>query len=226
MISFNSKYLLSKYSLFILAAIAAPLSHAADTATIRADVWADNWFALYDEDKLIKEDSTAYYTERSFNTESFSFEVALPAQLSVIIKDYKEDDSGLEYIGSRRQKTGDGGFKAQFFNDDNKLIGVSNSEWHCQSIHRAPLNESCIRSENPLTACQSEISPEPANWKNANFNYSVWPNAIEHSFQAVRPHGGYDDASWQAKAKLIWAQDLELDNTLLCRFTLTQEAIN
>jgi hypothetical protein len=221
MISYKNHYLALGFAL-----ICSPLSNAADTTNIRADIWADNWFALYDGEKLIKEDSVAYNTERSFNSDSFSFDVTLPAQLSVIIKDYKEDDTGLEYIGTRRQQMGDGGFTAQFFNEDNQLIGVSNSEWHCLTIHRAPLDKACDRSENPQSECQAEIDAEPANWKNANYNYSVWPNAIEHSSQAVRPHGGYRDVSWQDNAKLIWAEDLEQDNTLLCRFTLTKDTIN
>jgi hypothetical protein len=53
---------------------------------------------------MINEDPVPYNTERSFNAESFVFEEALPAQINVILKDFKENDSGLEYIGSRRQK--------------------------------------------------------------------------------------------------------------------------
>ena len=85
--------------------------------TLRADVRADNWFALYVGAELIKEDSVAYYTERSFNSESFSFEADLPAQINVIIKDFKENDTGLEYIGSPRQQIGDGGFIARGYSD-------------------------------------------------------------------------------------------------------------
>ncbi len=193
--------------------------------TLKADVWADNWFALYAGDELIKEDTVPYNTERSFNADSFSFNINLPSQLSVIIKDFKEDDSGLEYIGSGRQQIGDGGFKAQFFDAaTGKLVAVSSDEWRCLAIHRAPLNKSCERSEDPSSECQSDIDAEPANWRGSDFDDSDWSNAVVHSAQAVRPHGGYRGVDWRAEAKLIWTDDLEIDNTILCRFTM--DAVN
>ncbi len=189
--------------------------------SIESDVWADNWFALYLDTELVKEDSVAYNTERSFNSESFTFEAALPAQISVIIKDFKEDDTGLEYIGSGRQQIGDGGFIAQFRDaETGKLIAVSDESWRCIPIHQAPINKSCERSSDPQQDCESAISPEPADWMSPDFDDTAWPNAVVHSAQAVRPHGGFDQVSWQPTAKLIWSEDLEIDNTVLCRFTL------
>jgi hypothetical protein len=190
--------------------------------TINADVWADNWFALYVADELIKEDSVAYKTERSFNAESFSFDVELPAQLNVVIQDYIEDDTGLEYIGSSRQQIGDGGFMAQFFDSaTGDLLAVSNDEWRCKAIHQAPLNKSCVRSSNPQSDCESIVDRQPDNWMTTDYDDSEWPHAIVHSAQAVRPHGGFSQVSWQPTAELIWTEDLETDNWLLCRFTIT-----
>jgi hypothetical protein len=158
----------------------------------------------------------------SFNAESFSFTTTLPAQISVIAKDFKESDSGLEYIGSRRQQIGDGGFIAQFTDaDSNRLLAVTDESWVCKAIHQAPLNRDCERSSNPDKDCRSRIQDEPENWKDAAFDDSGWPGAVVHSAQAVRPHGGYNRISWHPAAKLIWTEDLEVDNTLLCRLTLT-----
>jgi hypothetical protein len=186
--------------------------------TIRADVWADNWFALYLGEALIKEDSVAYNTERSFNVESFSFEAELPAQINVVIKDFKENDTGLEYIGRPRQQMGDGGFIAQFFDArTDTLIGATGDAWRCIAIHRAPLNKSCERSADPGSECESEIQDAPLDWMRADFDDSDWPLATVHSAQAVRPHGGFDDVEWDSSAKLIWTGDLEVDNTILCR---------
>ena len=191
------------------------------TTTVNADIWADNWFALYAGDQLIKEDSVRYKTEKSFNSESFTFSIVLPAKLSVVMKDYMENDTGLEYIGSRRQQIGDGGFKAQFSNSKSgDLIAVSNEDWRCITIHQAPTNKSCERSSSPEDDCQSSIQTEPVNWRNADFDDSDWPGAVVHSAQAVRPHGGYSSVSWQSDAELIWSGDLETDNIVLCRFTL------
>ena len=208
----------------------APTTHAADTAstanaaatrTIKAQVWADNWFALYSGNTLIKEDSVPYMTEQSFNTESFTFNTTLPAQLSVIMKDYKENDTGLEYIGSRRQQMGDGGFIAQFVDaKTNEVLAVSNESWRCVVIHQAPLNKSCDSSSTPEQTCKSKIDPEPNNWKSPSFDSSSWPNAFVHSSRTVRPHGDFSRYSWQPSAKFIWGADLEVDNTVLCRFTI------
>lgn len=196
---------------------------AADSEThkIRADIWADNWFAFYVGEELVIEDSVPYNTERSFNKESFEFDVELPAQLSFVIKDFKENDTGLEYIGSPRVQIGDGGFAAQFFDaSTNQLLAASNNDWRCMTIHQAPLNSSCLRSSEPENDCQSKIGQEPEGWKNASFDDGEWPNAVEHSAADVRPRRGYDEVTWHPEVKLIWTQDLETDNTVLCRTTI------
>jgi hypothetical protein len=193
-----------------------PLIH-----TIKADVWVDNWFALYAGDELIKEDSVPYYTEQSFNAESFTFDIALPALLSVVLKDFKENDSGLEYIGSRRQQMGDGGFLSQFVDAaTNNTVAVSDESWRCMTIHQAPINKTCARSSNPEQACEAIIEPEPDQWKSTDFDDSAWPPAVIHSARDVRPHGEFNQVSWNPTARLIWTEDLVTDNTVLCRFTI------
>ena len=197
--------------------------HADETNVVKinADVWADNWFALYAGDTLIKQDSVPYYTEKSFNSESFSFDITLPATLSVIMKDFKENDTGLEYIGSSRQQIGDGGFAAQFMDAaTGDLLLVSNGNWRCISIHQAPTNKSCEHSSDPENECASTMQPEPDNWKNTDFDDSAWSETVVHPSQAVRPHGGYSSVSWRSDTKLIWTADLEMDNTVLCRVTI------
>ena len=67
--------------------------------SIRADVWVDNWFALYLEDRLLIEDSVPMAVERSFNAETFTFRADLPMQLNFVLRDFRENDTGLEYIG-------------------------------------------------------------------------------------------------------------------------------
>jgi hypothetical protein len=204
----------------LIALIAASAS-ADEPVTIKADLYADNWFAFYVGEELIKEDSVPITTERSFNAESFTFETTLPAQLNFIIKDFKEDDSGLEYIGTRRQQMGDGGFAGQFIDAANgELLAASGASWRCLIVHRAPLNKDCARSDNPLQDCETEITPEPDGWMLPGFDDSDWSNAIEHSAWAIQPRHGYDDIDWRDDMKLIWGEDLEIDNTLLCRATI------
>ncbi|EPJ55413.1 MAG: hypothetical protein OFPI_03910 [Osedax symbiont Rs2] len=198
--------------------VAAPV--AAQT-TIQADVWADNWFAMYQEKTLLKEDSVSINTERSFNAESFTFKADLPAQINVIVKDFKQNDTGLEYIGTRKQQMGDGGFIAQFIDQDTgKVLAVTNQQWKCTAIHIAPLNKSCAKSASPQSSCKTKQVAADKQWQAVDFNDSHWPAAVEYTERVVRPKDGYDRIRWAAAAKLIWTQDLEADNTLLCRVTL------
>ena len=189
---------------------------------IKAQIWVDNWFALYAGDTLIKEDSVPYNTERSFNTESFTFSTALPAQLSVVMKDFKEDDTGLEYIGSSHQQAGDGGFIAQFIDTaTNKTLAVSDDSWRCTVIHQAPINlQECENASSPQQVCKSKIDPEPTNWRSAGYDDKKWPQATIHSAWEVQPHGDFNWFDWKMSAKFIWSPDLVRDNTVLCRFTI------
>lgn len=194
------------------------------SVSVRANVWADNWFALYSGGNLILEDSVPITTERSFNAESFTFNADYPIQLNFIFKDFRENDSGLEYIGARNQQMGDGGFIAQFFDSDtNQLIEYSNPSWKCIVIHEAPLDKSCESLSNPIAgegACKYRSVEEPMGWKSPEFDDSDWISAITHSASAISPKGGYDEIEWDNHAELLWSSDLESDNTLLCRATI------
>lgn len=181
----------------------------------------DNWFALYINEELVKEDSVPFRTERSFNAESFSFTADLPVQAAVIMKDYYENDTGLEYIGNRGQQIGDGGFIAQFKNaETGDIVGVSSSNWLCHAIHQAPLNTGCERSNDPSNECQSLITSEPSSWMSADFDDSKWKSAVVYDENAVRPKRDYRRISWDNRAQFIWTDSLAVDNVLLCRFTL------
>lgn len=196
------------------------ITGAAHAETISADVWADNWFALYVNDTKVAEDSVSITTERSFNSESFSFNADRPFALNFIVKDFKENDTGLEYIGTNRQQMGDGGVIAQFKDSSGNVIAVTNSDWHCLSTHMAPAEKSCANEANPVAgsgACGFTEVAEPDGWTSLGFDHSGWANALEYSESTVRPKDGYDQIRWDGSAKLIWGSDLETDNTLLCR---------
>ena len=193
----------------------------------RLEAWADNWFAAYLGDQLLVEDSVPITTERSFNAEVVSFSAGYPLHLNLIIKDFRENDTGLEYIGSPRQQMGDGGFILQITDlDTNEVVAHSDSSWKCKVIHRAPLDESCAAEQNPqagVAPCSNRIEPEPEGWMTTGFDDSQWPFAIEHSASEVGPKEGYDRIQWAPQAKLIWGSDLKKDNTLLCRVTITAQ---
>ena len=187
-----------------------------------AEVWADNWFAAYVGDTKIHEDSVSITTERSFNAERFSFDADYPFTLNFVIKDFKENDTGLEYIGEGNQQMGDGGFILQVKDvASGEYVAVSSADFKCWVTHQAPLNKSCEKSASPSTECQTESSEEPSGWMSDGVDTSGWENATEYSASQVDPKGGYDGISWSSDAKLIWTSDLEIDNTLLCKVTVS-----
>ena len=194
------------------------------SVAVRGEVWADNWFAFYLGERLIVEDSTPITTERSFNAETFVFEGEYPMQMNFVAKDFKENDTGLEYIGRRNQQMGDGGLIAQFTDTaTGGTIAVTDSNWRCLVIHAAPLNPSCADESNPeagVSPCQFHAMDEPEGWRMPDYDDSEWASAVEYSESDVRPKDGYDRIDWSSEAQLIWAADLERDNTLLCRFTV------
>ncbi len=148
------------------------------SVVVRGEVWADNWFAFYLGERLIVEDSTPITTERSFNAETFVFEGEYPMQMNFVAKDFKENDTGLEYIGRRNQQMGDGGLIAQFTDTaTGGTIAVTDSNWRCLVIHAAPLNRSGADESNPeagVSPCQFRAMDEPEGWRMPDYDDSEW----------------------------------------------------
>jgi hypothetical protein len=188
------------------------------TSTFAAEVWADNWFALYVNGELIGEDSVPITTERSFNSETFTFEAEYPLTIAIEAKDFKENDSGLEYIGEQNQQMGDGGLIAQITDTvTGEVVAVTDGTWSALVIHQAPLNPECEKDADPTTTCLSEISAAPDDWTANGFDDNGWEAATTWTEAEVSPKDGYDQISWDPSAELIWGSDLEIDNTVLLR---------
>ena len=192
------------------------------TTTFEVDVWADNWMAVYINGELIGEDSVPITTERSFNAETFTFEASTPFTIAIETKDFKETDSGLEYIGQQNQQMGDGGIIAQVTNlSTGQIVAGTNSDWSILVVHQAPLNTDCEDDPDPDSTCEFLILETPANWTSADFDDSSWQNATEWSAADVSPKDGYDEIRWDSSAQLVWGADLEVDNTVLLRSTIS-----
>jgi len=190
-------------------------------STFTAEVWADNWFSLYINGKLVGEDSVPITTEKSFNSERISFTTSYPFTIAMVTKDFKQNDTGLEYIGTDRQQMGDGGFIAQFTDTSTgKVVAYTSSAWRGLVIHQAPLNVSCEKSSKPDVDCTSRSAAEPSGWTQSSFNDSSWTTANTYSKEAVGVKDGYNNISWSSNAQLIWTSDLEIDNTILWRYTV------
>lgn len=194
------------------------------SASFKMEAWADNWFAAYLGDELIVEDSVSITTERSFNAESVTFNADYPLHLNFILKDFKENDTGLEYIGANNQQMGDGGFIMQLTDTSSgNVVAVTSADWACTVIHEAPLDKSCEGESNPVAGsapCDFTDLGEPDGWKAADFDDSSWTATTVHSAGDVGPKDGYNAISWASNADIIWGPDLETSNTILCRMTV------
>jgi len=212
------------YKSFLPALVLAATGAAAETTDITVEIWVDNWFAVYANGDLVLEDPVSITTERSFNAETETFTVALPATIGLYAKDFKENDSGLEYIGTRRQQMGDGGMIAQFKNAaTGEVLAVTDANTVCDVLHFAPVDTSCADEDNPVAgegACAFEASDLPSDWADVDFDASAWAAATEHSEAAVDPKFGYDEITWADDATLIWGPNLKQDNTLVCRLEI------
>ena len=168
----------------------------------------------YLDETLIVEDSVPITTERSFNSESVTFKGDYPLHLNFVLKDFKENDTGLEYIGSNRQQMGDGGFIMQLTDvSSGKVVAVSDENFKCIVIHEAPLDKSCEKESSPIVAtkpCEFKSSPEPDGWKTKDFDDSNWKPASVFSADQVSPKDGYNAIKWDSKAKFIWGDDWKL----------------
>ncbi|MBL4787093.1 MAG: hypothetical protein JKY49_16920 [Cohaesibacteraceae bacterium] len=190
---------------------------------IFGEVWVDNWFILHVNGKKLLQDGVSITTERSFNAEQFSFNTDRPFTFAFEFRDFVENATGLEYIGSRNQQMGDGGAIAQFHDDSSgELIAVTDNSWRCMVVQHAPVKTSCARENSPAIgsgACAQKVSDYPLGWTEPGFNDSGWSMASEHSTGSVKPKDGYNRIKWSGKSKLIRGKDLERDNIILCRFT-------
>jgi hypothetical protein len=194
-----------------------------DSSTFTVEVWADNWMAVYIDGELIGEDSVSITTERSFNAEVFSFEAAYPFTIAIEAKDFKETESGIEYIGEPNQQMGDGGLIAQVTDTaTGEVVAATSADWSVLVVQRAPLNTDCVDDADPDATCEYEIIDTPSGWADADFDDSNWAAATVWTAAQVSPRGGYDEIAWIGDAELIWGTDLEVDNTILVRFTTAE----
>ena len=188
------------------------------SVSFQAEVWADNWFALYVNGKKVGEDSVSITTEKSFNSEKIKFSATYPLTIGVLAKDFTENASGLEYIGKPNQQIGDGGIIFQIREVvSGKVIAYSARDWKVLTINKAPLNTDCVKSVNPLSECKSSNVSIPSSWTSSSYKDTSWKSATEFSKETVGVKEGYFDYSWTAGAALVWSSDLKLENTILLR---------
>ena len=98
---------------------------------------------------------------------------------------------------------------------------MSDGDWAALAIHQAPLHPECVRSASPDAHCECAIVDAPTGWTAVGFDDGAWLAATVWSESVVSPTDGYDEIDWDATARLICGADLEIDNTVLLRATVT-----
>jgi phosphatidylethanolamine-binding protein (PEBP) family uncharacterized protein len=222
---------LLRLGLVLVIAFAANLNPAASAkaapalTSFTADIWADNWFALYVNGAKVAQDPVPITTTKSFNKVSVGFTARYPLTIALMGRDYTENQSGLEYIGTPQQQIGDAGIIAQIHEKaSGKLVAATSSAWSSYVTNRAPLNADCVSSKQPLVDCKFSAKSAPRNWTTSSFKETGWSRATSYTEEAVGVKEGYNEVTWDSRAQLIWSNSLTLDNTVLFR-TVAKSAL-
>lgn len=165
--------------------------------TMKLNVYADNWFMLYVNGRLVAVDPIQFTPH---NVVSVDFLPEYPMTIAVLAKDNADPMTGLEYGSS----VGDGGFILKFADGT-----VTNASWKAKNFFHGPINGD---TANP----QVKQEPLPANWWAVDFDDSAWKNAKEYSVEEVDPKQPYFENDFEG-AKFIWTDNLALDNTIIFR---------
>jgi len=166
--------------------------------TIKANIYADNWFILYINGKLTVVDSIDFIPH---NVISVDILPEYPMTIAILAKDNADPKTGMEY----GNHIGDGGFILRFGDGT-----VTNAKWKAKCFFKGPLNRDM---ENPKVWRE----PIPKNWWAVDFDDSSWPNATEYTEERVGPKEHFYKYDFTG-AKWIWSDDLDLDNTVIFRY--------
>ena len=167
------------------------------TDTIKVNVYADNWFMLYINGKLVAVDPIDFIPH---NVVSVDILPEYPMTIAVMAKDNADPKTGMEY----GNHVGDGGLIIKFADGT-----VSNATWKAKCFFKGPINHDVA---HPTV----EHTPIPENWYTVNFDDSKWANTAEYTEQRVNPKEAFYQADFTG-AKFIWTEDLDLDNTIIFR---------
>ena len=202
-----------------------------DGEVVTGYIFADNYFELYVNGKLIGVDSVPF---TPFNSSIVKFKVNKPYTLAVKVIDWEENlGLGSERNRGTKYHPGDGGFIASFSDGT-----VTNDDWQAQTFYTSPVYDlSCLSEEAGARlskSCQtrgqddqSEVYgvhwPVPADWLSEDFDDSAWPQATLYSEDDIgvdnkRSYMNFIDQFSGAGAQFIWSSNVVLDNEVLLRY--------
>ena len=165
--------------------------------TVHGAVYADNWFAMYINGKLVSVDSIDFLPH---NVVQLDILPEYPMTIAVIAKDNADPKTGCEY----GRQIGDGGLVIKFADGT-----VTNSKWKAKCVFHGPIDRD---TANPKVRTE----PIPDGWYAPGFDDSSWPAATEYTQERIDPKEPFFQNDFTG-AKWIWSSDLDLDNTVLFR---------
>ena len=167
------------------------------TDTMRGSMYADNWFALWVNGRLVCIDSIDFLPH---NVVSVDLLPEYPMTIAVMAKDNASPTTGCEY----GRQIGDGGFILKFADGT-----VTDARWKATCVMHGPIGRNV---DDPKV----RTDPIPDGWNQPGFDDSSWPSAVEYSQDRIDPKQPFFEHDF-AGAKWIWTSDLDLDNTVLLR---------
>lgn len=171
--------------------------------TVKANMYADNWFTLYINGEHVAVDSIKFMPH---NVVSVDILPAYPMTIAVMAKDNADSETGMEYANT---SIGDAGFILKFGDGT-----VTNATWKAKAFSHGPIDHD---TKNPKV----RNLPIPAGWYETDFDDKSWGFAKEYSQQQVGPKEPFFEHDFSG-AKFIWTDDLELDNTVIFRHRVAE----
>lgn len=202
-----------------------------DGEIITGYLFADNYFELYINGKLIAVDPVPF---TPFNSNIVKFKVKTPYTIAVKLIDWEENlGLGSESNRGKEYHPGDGGFIASFSDGT-----ITNKAWKAQTFYTAPINDlSCLTEvgqKRLSTDCSTKSVDEGADfygvhWKipehsfNTDFDDSQWPNATTYTEETIvvnnkKAYMNFIEKFSGAGAEFIWSANVVLDNEVIVRY--------
>ncbi|WP_299413371.1 hypothetical protein [Acaryochloris sp. IP29b_bin.148] len=202
-----------------------------------AYIFADNYFELYVNGKLIAVDAVPF---TPFNSSAVRFKANRPLTVAFKLVDWEENlGLGSEAGRGKAYQPGDGGLVAHFQSADGETVAITDETWKAQAFYISPLQDrSCLQAKGNVrdtSACSTEgvadgtdfsaaFWPVPDNWATPDFNDADWPSASVFSDETVGVDNkrAFTDFTSifndpDADAQFIWSSNLILDNLVLVR---------
>ena len=217
-----------------------PLLNADGSEEFTAYIFADNYFELYVNGKLLAVDPVPF---TQFNSNVVRFTAQRPVTVAIIMVDWEENlGLGSENNRGKNFHPGDGGLVAHIKDNEGSTVSITDANWKAQTFYTAPLHDRACLSVDGQNRDSSACSVEgvddatgysaahwaiPDNWMMPNFDDSIWPNAYTYTNETVgvknKPaftnfEDVFDDKD--ADAEFIWSSNLVLDNLILLRTSI------